>query len=71
MVIADQAFFKNFTYRFMVIDEGHRLKNSKSLMGKVLRTMNSENRILLTGTPLQNDLAELWSLVLVFFVYFK
>lgn len=43
--------------------KGHRLKNSKCLLVKALKCMTVENKLLLTGTPLQNNLAELWSLL--------
>lgn len=43
--------------------KGHRLKNSKCLLLKQLKYLPVENKLLLTGTPLQNNLAELWSLL--------
>lgn len=50
-------------YDFMVIDEAHNIKNSKSVLSQVLRKLDSKHRFLLTGTPLQNNLQELWSLL--------
>src|SRR6266498_1165691 len=44
-------------------DEGHRLKNMNCKLIKELMTYNSANRLLITGTPLQNNIAELWSLL--------
>ncbi len=44
-------------------DEGHRLKNLNCRLIKELKQYNSVNRLLITGTPLQNNLAELWSLL--------
>ena len=44
-------------------DEGHRLKNFDCKLVKQLREYDSESRLILTGTPLQNNLAELWSLL--------
>lgn len=44
-------------------DEGHRLKNMNCRLIKELLTYNSANRLLITGTPLQNNIAELWSLL--------
>ncbi|CAG8292784.1 unnamed protein product [Penicillium salamii] len=44
-------------------DEGHRLKNMNCKLIKELLTYNSANRLLITGTPLQNNISELWSLL--------
>lgn len=44
-------------------DEGHRLKNLNCRLIKELKQYKSANRLLITGTPLQNNLAELWSLL--------
>ena len=47
----------------MIVDEGHRIKNMNCKLIRELKEYNSANRLLLTGTPLQNNLAELWSLL--------
>lgn len=47
----------------MIVDEGHRLKNLECKLIKCLKGFNTQNRLLLTGTPLQNNLKELWSLL--------
>lgn len=47
----------------MIVDEGHRIKNLNCKLIKELKSLNTANRLLLTGTPLQNNLAELWSLL--------
>ena len=47
----------------MLQDEGHRLKNLNCKLIKDLKQYQSANRLLITGTPLQNNLAELWSLL--------
>lgn len=46
-----------------VVDEGHRLKSSESKLSKALHDLRTEHRILLTGTPLQNNLDELFMLM--------
>ena len=51
----------NWTY--VVVDEGHRLKNRKCRLAKELKKVKSQNRLLLTGTPIHNDMEELWSLL--------
>ncbi|KAE8744936.1 hypothetical protein FOCC_FOCC008436 [Frankliniella occidentalis] len=57
------AYLRTINWRYLVIDEGHRLKNHKCLLIKELRRYRSTNRLLLTGTPLQNNMTELWSLL--------
>ncbi|CAL5373168.1 unnamed protein product [Camellia sinensis] len=54
---------RHYNWKYMVVDEGHRLKNSKCKLLKELKWLPVENKLLLTGTPLQNNLAELWSLL--------
>ena len=43
--------------------QGHRLKNSKCKLLREIKRIPMDNKLLLTGTPLQNNLAELWSLL--------
>ena len=50
-------------WKHIVVDEGHRMKNSKSRLHQVLNGFSCCNRLLLTGTPLQNNLTELWALL--------
>lgn len=63
MVIREKSVFKKFNWRYMVIDEAHRIKNEKSKLSEFLREFKTTNRLLLTGTPLQNNLHELWALL--------
>lgn len=65
MMLQDSRAFASsgFVWKYMVIDEGHRLKNMDCLLVRELKRGRSENRLLLTGTPLQNNLTELWSLL--------
>jgi len=64
IVIRDMKELKNLGWKFAIIDEGHRLKNMNCRLIKDLKVICGEcNRLLLTGTPLQNNLTELWSLL--------
>lgn len=54
---------RHYPWKYLVVDEGHRLKNSKCKLLKELKYLCVDNKLLLTGTPLQNNLAELWSLL--------
>lgn len=63
IVVRDSKFLQKFNYKYMVVDEGHRLKNFDCKLIRELRCFNVGNKLLLTGTPLQNNLSELWSLL--------
>ncbi|KAL2551521.1 ATP-dependent DNA helicase DDM1 [Forsythia ovata] len=58
-----RRYLRHYSWKYVVVDEGHRLKNSKCKLVKELKQLPIENKLLLTGTPLQNNLAELWSLL--------
>ncbi|CAH2301327.1 SWI SNF-related matrix-associated actin-dependent regulator of chromatin subfamily A containing [Pelobates cultripes] len=59
----DRSLFRRLKVNFAVFDEGHMLKNMSSIRYQHLMTLNAKNRLLLTGTPLQNNLLELMSLL--------
>lgn len=61
--IRDNMFFSEIPWHLMVIDEAHRLKNQNSLLRETLSQWSTTQRILLTGTPVQNNLKELYSLL--------
>ena len=63
MVCKDRNFFEDIVWSNVVVDEAHRLKSDDSLLYQVLTQMDSHHRLLLTGTPLQNNLKELWCLL--------
>lgn len=63
LVVHDHSSFKRRKWRYMILDEAHNIKNFRSNRWKALLNFNTENRLLLTGTPLQNNLMELWSLL--------
>jgi len=52
-----------FKWEYLIVDEAHKLKNEESQISQRLRQFDSRYRLLLTGTPLQNNLHELWSLL--------
>ncbi|KAK3146253.1 hypothetical protein QOZ80_3BG0263630 [Eleusine coracana subsp. coracana] len=63
MAMSDARFLAHHKWKYVVVDEGHRLKNSKCKLLREIKRITMENKLLLTGTPLQNNLAELWSLL--------
>ncbi|KAG0681535.1 hypothetical protein C6P40_004688 [Pichia californica] len=63
MVIREKAKLSKFRWQYMVIDEAHRIKNEQSSLSQIIRLFYSKNRLLITGTPLQNNLHELWALL--------
>eukprot|EP00871_Galdieria_phlegrea_P001679 jgi/Galph1/2511/GphlegSOOS_G1164.1 len=63
VAIKEKNSLRRFTWRYVIIDEAHRIKNENSILSQVVRTFESQNRLLLTGTPLQNNLHELWALL--------
>ncbi|CAM6104661.1 unnamed protein product [Calypogeia fissa] len=63
LVIQDAKAFRRKKWKYLILDEAHLIKNWKSQRWQTLLNFNSKRRILLTGTPLQNDLMELWSLM--------
>jgi len=54
---------KKFNWQYIIVDEAHSIKNEMSLLSENVRKLKSKHIILLTGTPLQNNLHELWSLL--------
>ena len=63
MVIKEKNHWKRFHWRYIIIDEAHRIKNENSILSKVVRMLRTNYRLLITGTPLQNNLHELWALL--------
>lgn len=63
IAIADIKYLQKLHWKYVVVDEGHRLKNMNCKLIRQLKTLSTDNKLLLTGTPLQNNLGELWSLL--------
>ncbi|KAM6921156.1 chromodomain-helicase-DNA-binding protein 1-like [Xenentodon cancila] len=63
LCLKDALFLKRWTWSVLVVDEAHRLKNQKSLLHETLSEFSVGFRVLLTGTPIQNNLQELYSLL--------
>lgn len=63
-IIKDKSLLAKQRYAHMIIDEGHRMKNAQSKLSITLSTYyHTKHRLILTGTPLQNNLPELWALL--------
>lgn len=56
-------YLKNIKWHYIIIDEAHKIKNEESQLSQLVRRLSNECKLLLTGTPLQNNLHELWSLL--------
>nr|XP_006000939.1 PREDICTED: helicase SRCAP [Latimeria chalumnae] len=63
LVLQDHQAFRRKNWRYLILDEAQNIKNFKSQRWQSLLNFNSQRRLLLTGTPLQNSLMELWSLM--------
>ncbi|XP_055818078.1 probable ATP-dependent DNA helicase CHR12 [Solanum dulcamara] len=64
LIMRDKAFLKKIHWHYLIIDEGHRLKNHECALARTLVSgYRIRRRLLLTGTPIQNSLQELWSLL--------
>ncbi|XP_051021977.1 chromodomain-helicase-DNA-binding protein 1-like [Acomys russatus] len=63
--LKDASFLKSFSWSVLAVDEAHRLKNQCSLLHRTLSEFSVVFRLLLTGTPIQNSLQELYSLLSV------
>lgn len=63
MIVTDEKIFKRINWHYMILDEAQAIKSSASLRWKTLLTIGCRNRLLLTGTPIQNTMGELWALL--------
>jgi helicase SWR1 len=63
IVLSDNNMFKRKKWYYMILDEAHHIKNYMSKKWQILLYFNTFRRLLLSGTPLQNNILELWSLL--------
>ncbi len=63
LAMRDAARLRRRAWAYLIVDEGHRLKKAGSRLGAALQSLRAPRRLLLTGTPLQNSLDELWALL--------
>ena len=59
----DRSFLKKIPFEYLILDEAHCIKNSMSSRYQNLRGFNPRHRLLLSGTPVQNDVRELLALL--------
>ncbi|XP_049787289.1 chromatin-remodeling ATPase INO80 [Schistocerca cancellata] len=63
LVITDLKYFNRIKWQYLVLDEAQALKSTNSVRWKMLLGFTCRNRLLLSGTPIQNSMAELWALL--------
>ncbi|VDB85302.1 unnamed protein product [Peniophora sp. CBMAI 1063] len=63
LCLIEKGALKKLSFEYIVIDEAHRIKNVDSILSQIVRAFTSRGRLLITGTPLQNNLKELFALL--------
>ncbi|KAL4142943.1 hypothetical protein QTP88_005331 [Uroleucon formosanum] len=63
LIVSDFKYFNRIKWQYLVLDEAQAIKSTNSVRWKLLLTFRCRNRLLLTGTPVQNSMAELWALL--------
>ncbi|KEI41892.1 uncharacterized protein L969DRAFT_91363 [Mixia osmundae IAM 14324] len=63
LVVQDITYFQQLKWQYMILDEAQAIKSSSSARWKALLGLPCRNRLLLTGTPIQNSMQELWALL--------
>jgi len=63
LVVSDEQYLNKIKWQYMILDEAQAIKSSSSIRWKTLLSFNCRNRLLITGTPIQNSMQELWALL--------
>ncbi|KAL0652517.1 hypothetical protein Bca4012_095208 [Brassica carinata] len=62
VVRKDADYLTQFSWNYCILDEGHIIKNAKSKITSAVKQLKAQHRLILSGTPIQNNIIELWSL---------
>jgi SNF2 family DNA or RNA helicase len=63
LIAKDIDEYKNIEFKFCFIDEAQQIKNPRTLASRAVKSLNADSRFALTGTPIENSLSELWSIL--------
>ena len=61
--LIEKSALRRLSFEYIIIDEAHRIKNVDSMLAQIVRAFTSRGRLLITGTPLQNNMKELFALL--------
>lgn len=61
MIRSDVELFKHFKFHYIILDESQAIKNPDSLISKAVKQLNAKNRLVMTGTPVENNTFDLFS----------
>ncbi len=61
IVRLDESLLASFFFEYIILDESQQIKNPQSKISKAVRTLNSAHKLILSGTPLENSITDLWS----------